>query len=148
MKEKKMKKKGKLCVDFILKEDLEKKLFKLFKEGFIIVQGDNEAIMRLEEEVYTPNTEKNTDFIAFLLPLFPPNPLYLVKKTIDLKKFLTVFNSKIQIDFEKLIALNLFMVRGNKGIAEALFLSEENCEKDIQLIIKKIKSKITGLEVI
>jgi hypothetical protein len=132
----------------ILEGELEEELRNRFEEGFIIVQGESKAIMKLEDEVYTPGTEKNRNFIAILLPTFPPSTIFLAKKTKGLKKLLKIFNPKMSKEFSKLIGLTFYIIKENKAIAEATFLEEKSRQEGIHHIIKQIKSKLTGLEVV
>lgn len=66
--------------------------------GWILVSGDDECIMRLEDRVYTPGTPKNADFEAAIVPVDPDSPLgregkrilifYLAKKCKELEEAL------------------------------------------------------------
>jgi hypothetical protein len=132
----------------ILEGELEEELRDRFEEGFIIVQGESKAIMKLEEEVYTPGTEKNRNFIAILLPTFPPSTIFLAKKTRALKELLKAFNPQMSEEFGKLIAITFYIIRDNRAIAKATFLEEKSRQESIYHIIKQIKSKLTGLEVV
>jgi hypothetical protein len=66
--------------------------------GWILVTGDDECIMRLEERVYTPGTPKNADFETIVVSVDPDSPLgregkrilifYLAKKCKELEETL------------------------------------------------------------
>lgn len=65
-------------------DDIEGKL----RHGWILVLGNLDAIVSLENEVYTPGTPDNADFALYVLPGFPPRSLFIAKKTPKLKELM------------------------------------------------------------
>ena len=89
---------GGVVVDII-----ERKL----RSGWCIVYGAHDAIIALEEQVFTPGTSANSDFIAFMLPLFPPPPLYLARKTDGLKHLFPKSPPVTEDEWEHVVAIEL-----------------------------------------
>jgi hypothetical protein len=133
---------------FISAKEFEVKLRELFEEDYIIIQGQFEAIQTLEMQIYPPGTKKNKNFVGFLLPSYPPYPLFLGKKTKALKKLLLHLNPKTKGHFKELFGLTIFLIEEFRAIAKATFIEERARQENIHHIITKLKSKITGLEVV
>ncbi len=87
-------------------------VLKRMNEGWVLFAGDSEAIISLEETVYTPDTNKNADFEAASLPptrTLPFRTLYIGKKTPELREVLNIrkndedtFNSLVGVIFHVL----------------------------------------------
>ncbi|BAB59840.1 TVG0703424 [Thermoplasma volcanium GSS1] len=60
-----------------------------FFSGWIVVSGDHNAIIKLEQIVYMPGTAKNE---GLELIMIPPRTLVLAKKTPELRKALKLDN--------------------------------------------------------
>jgi len=104
--------------------------------GWFLVTGNQKGIQKLENHIYTPNTDKNADFIAIMLPTFPGiKILYFGKKTKDLREHLKQLSD---YEYDTLIGLEFHFAKGENFISECLFLKPEYREARIDGIVKKM----------
>ncbi len=90
------------------------------RSGWTIVSGNGEAVIALEQEVYTPGTPANGDFIAFLLPTLPPRSLYLARKTDRLKALLLSGGPVADGEWCHIIGIRFDAADGEAGVQTTL----------------------------
>lgn len=127
---------------------LEQKIIELLGDNYILIYGVQSLIQIIERTVYKPGTKENRNFIAGILPCFPPKPLYLGKKTSKLKEFIGEKEVK-DFEWENLIAITLLPTGSDQIFCNITCIKNpKQKENQIRKIAKFYKSFITGLEAI
>lgn len=113
-----------------VREELIPKVIKKFLEnGWVLIEGDLEAIDRLEWEVYTPNTEENRWFTIFQ---FMPFYYFGVgKKTKKLQEYLKIDDDQLK----RLLKMKLKTIDMQTIGAETTFYKSE---KTKEIVINEI----------
>ena len=125
------------------RDEVLKHISSRLRGGWILVFGDIECIRVLEYKVYTPGTEKNRDFELVITYTWEMRPLYLARKTEDLRMFLNVDEDV----FNRMVALHYdgkYEVCG-KGVCKtciANIFSPENPTEGIEAILEALEKVI------
>jgi len=74
-----------MTIEWASAEDVYLWFYRRLSKDWIVIDGDPDAIINLEYQVYTPGTSKNADLELVILPVFPPRSILIGRKRPELR---------------------------------------------------------------
>ena len=105
--------------------------------SWILVLGHRKGIEKLENLVYTPGTAKSNDFELYMMGGLPLLYFFLVKKTKELKEFLS--NNLNDYEFDCLVEIEFYKFSESIYPVHCLFIKEEyNRREQVEKVINEL----------
>lgn len=114
-----------------LKTDIRNKL----QNGWALLMGNNDTISIIEHEIFPPETEKNTEFVAYLIPQQQDTiGFYIVKKTNEFYEFLGK-----PPDWDKTVILEVGEIRNKRvGFGQHFSKTGDKFDEGIEFLLNGI----------
>jgi len=108
-----------MSIKLTSKEDGYLRLYRRLSKDWIVIDGDSEALIALEEIAYTPDTFKSADMELALIAGSPPRAIMIGRKRPELRNILQLEDDPA--GWESLFLLNLKQ-SGDITVVETLHL--------------------------